>query len=193
MDDAVSQFLSLLGWNHARTGAKGKPCAPAFDVLGMTLDLSKVQQGLVTLKNKPGRAEKILDKFAKVNSSEAITRHLLNFAVGFFLGRSLKHLCYDLLEFLECRGEVAFGKLQDIADRTCAILNNTPPGVLSCLFVPEPILVWTDGFQEDGVAGIGACIWDPLVKVGRSSWISFLCGHWTLGGPTSITVTRSLS
>ncbi|CAE7658599.1 unnamed protein product, partial [Symbiodinium microadriaticum] len=51
MDEAVSQFLSLLGWDHARTGAKGKPCAPAFDVLGMTLDLSKV------------------------NSPEAITRH----------------------------------------------------------------------------------------------------------------------
>ncbi|CAE7522105.1 unnamed protein product, partial [Symbiodinium necroappetens] len=174
MDEAVSQFLSLLGWDHARTGAKGKPCAPAFDVLGMTLDLSKVQQGLVTLKNKPGRAEKILDEFAKVNSPEAITRHqvqvlhgLLNFAAGFFSGRSLKHLCYDLLEFLEWRGEVAFDRLQGLAERTRAILNNTPPRVLSCLFVPEPILVWTDGSWEDGVAGIGACIWDPLVKVGR--------------------------
>ena len=174
MDEAVSQFLSLLGWDHARTGAKGKPCAPAFDVLGMTLDLSKVHQGLVTLKNKPGRAEKILDEFAKVNSPEAITRHqvqvlhgLLNFAAGFFSGRSLKHLCYDLLEFLEWRGEVAFDRLQDLADRTRAILNNTPPRVLSCMFVPEPILVWTDGSWEDGVAGIGACIWDPLVKVGK--------------------------
>ena len=37
MNEAVSQFLSLLGWDHTRTGAKGKPCASALDVLDMML------------------------------------------------------------------------------------------------------------------------------------------------------------
>jgi len=51
-DALVSDFLDLLGWRHDRTGPKGKPFAPSFDVLGMTLDLTNLKQaGVVTLKN----------------------------------------------------------------------------------------------------------------------------------------------
>ena len=39
-DLLVSDFLDLLGWRHDRTGPKGKPFAPAFDVLGLTINLS---------------------------------------------------------------------------------------------------------------------------------------------------------
>ncbi|CAE7245192.1 unnamed protein product, partial [Symbiodinium sp. CCMP2456] len=173
-DDMVSQFLSMLGWDHAKTGQKGKPCASSFDVLGMTLDLSQVRQGLVTLRNKPGRAEKILEAFEEVDAPEAITRHqiqvlhgLLNFAAGFLAGRSLKHVCYDLLELLEWRGTLAFAKLKELARRTREILEGSPPRLLSCLFAPDPILIWTDGSWESGVAGIGACVWDPLSSAGR--------------------------
>ncbi|CAE7326327.1 unnamed protein product, partial [Symbiodinium sp. CCMP2456] len=173
-DEAVSQFLSMLGWDHAKTGQKGKPCASSFDVLGMTLDLSQVRQGLVTLRNKPGRAEKMLEAFEEVDVPEAITRHqiqvlhgLLNFAAGFLAGRSLKHVCYDLLELLEWRGNLAFARLKELARRTREILEGSPPRLLSCLFAPEPILIWTDGSWECGVAGIGACVWDPLAQAGQ--------------------------
>ncbi|CAE7695441.1 unnamed protein product [Symbiodinium sp. CCMP2456] len=133
-----------------------------------------VRQGLVTLRNKPGRAEKILEAFEEVDAPEAITRHqiqvlhgLLNFAAGFLAGRSLKHVCYDLLELLEWRGTLAFAKLKELARRTREILEGSPPRLLSCLFAPEPILIWTDGSWESGVAGIGACVWDPLASAGQ--------------------------
>ena len=34
-DATVSAFLDALGWQHAKTGAKGRPFAHEFDVLGM--------------------------------------------------------------------------------------------------------------------------------------------------------------
>ncbi|CAE7784909.1 unnamed protein product [Symbiodinium sp. CCMP2592] len=178
-DECISQFFTMLGWSHAVTGEKGKPCSSSFDVLGLTLDLSQLQKGLVVLRNKPGRVEKILSEFDKVSEPEAITRHqiqvlhgLLNFAAGFYSGRVLKHLCYDLLEFLEWRGPVAFQRLQKLSTRVKHVLESMPPRVLSCNFAAcESILVWTDGSWESGHAGIGACIWDPLKQ----------CGH-VLGG-----------
>ncbi|CAE7578571.1 unnamed protein product [Symbiodinium sp. CCMP2592] len=177
-DECISQFFTMLGWSHAVTGEKGKPCSSSFDVLGLTLDLSQLQKGLVVLRNKPGRVEKILSEFDKVSEPEAITRHqiqvlhgLLNFAAGFYSGRVLKHLCYDLLEFLEWRGPVAFQRLQKLSARVKHVLESMPPRVLSCNFACESILVWTDGSWESGHAGIGACIWDPLKQ----------CGH-VLGG-----------
>ncbi|CAE7362763.1 exgA [Symbiodinium sp. KB8] len=51
-DADVSEFLSILGWSHAITGKKGQPFMPKFDVLGMTLDVSMLHQGTVTLANK---------------------------------------------------------------------------------------------------------------------------------------------
>lgn len=52
-DALVSDFLDLLGWRHDRTGPKGKPFSPSFDVLGMTLHLAGLRQaGSVTLKGR---------------------------------------------------------------------------------------------------------------------------------------------
>ena len=52
-DATVSAFLDASGWQHAKTGAKGRPFSHEFDVLGMCLNLedSDVSQGQVTLSN----------------------------------------------------------------------------------------------------------------------------------------------
>ena len=60
-DECVSSFLDALGWLHAKTGTKGQPFAPGFTVLGMCLDLGQVELGHVTLSNKQGRIERIID------------------------------------------------------------------------------------------------------------------------------------
>eukprot|EP00439_Symbiodinium_sp_Y106_P000856 s11707_g1.t1 len=38
-DNTVSAFLDALGWQHAKTGAKGRPFAHEFDVLGVCLNV----------------------------------------------------------------------------------------------------------------------------------------------------------
>ena len=58
----MSAFLDALGWQHAKTGAKGRPFSHEFDVLGMCLNLEDVCQGQVTLSNKQGRIERIVDR-----------------------------------------------------------------------------------------------------------------------------------
>ena len=112
-DAVVSDFLDLLGWRHDRTGPKGKPFSPSCDVLGMTLDLAGLRQaGSVTLKNKEGRVDKISSKILHVQQSgnmslaEAQEIHgLLNFATGYFAGRSLKYSCFKFF-FFDRRGQI---------------------------------------------------------------------------------------
>lgn len=51
----MAEILDVLGWKSARSGSKAHPFASAFDVLGVSIDLSKLYEGIVTLKNKQSR------------------------------------------------------------------------------------------------------------------------------------------
>ena len=61
VDSLVSEFMSLLGWDHNLTGEKGQPFRDTFDVLGVNLNLKHLQEGTIELKNKEARIEKILE------------------------------------------------------------------------------------------------------------------------------------
>ena len=99
IDMLVSDFLDLLGWRHDRMGPTGKPFGSAFDVLGLTLDLTGLRNDRsVILRNKEGTVEKIASKIVKVKDSGVMSlsdsqeiHGLLNFATGYFAGRSLKY------------------------------------------------------------------------------------------------------
>ena len=58
-DAAASQLLDLLGWRHAKTGAKALPFKPSFQVLGCSLNLEEICKGAILLENKPGRIDRI--------------------------------------------------------------------------------------------------------------------------------------
>ena len=66
-------FWIILGWKHARTGPKGLPFAPRFNVLGCALDLSQIPQGIVVTENKPGRLDRIKQHLAEIKQSGRIT------------------------------------------------------------------------------------------------------------------------
>ena len=59
-DEAASQLLDLLGWQHAKTGSKAAPFQQRFDVLGCALDLSETASSTLTLENKPGRDDRLV-------------------------------------------------------------------------------------------------------------------------------------
>ena len=173
-DADVSEFLSILGWSHAVTGKKGQPFMPKFDVLGMTLDVSALHQGNVTLANKVGRTERILQQLKEVQEGSGPFRHslqvltgLLNFASGFYAGRELRHVCREFNQMLnQDRGSLE-ARLDELVTQTKECLKATPPRVLSCNAVRAPILVWTDGAWEANVATIGAVIYDTSTKAAR--------------------------
>ena len=174
LDGLVSEFLDCLGFGHAKTGSKGLPFQPAFNVLGINIDLGRVSEGIVTLKNKPGRIDRICREFDKAVSDEALTLHhsqvlhgLLNFAGGFYSGRGVRHLGSELLDLRRLSAAHDFVKLRDLAEKAREVLHGTPPRELRCDFVREPICVWTDGSWEDGNSGIGAVVYDCLKHEGR--------------------------
>ena len=174
LDGLVSEFLDCLGFGHAKTGSKGLPFQPAFNVLGINIDLGRVAEGIVTLKNKPGRIDRICREFDKAVADEALTLHhsqvlhgLLNFAGGFYSGRGVRHLGSELLDLRRLSAAHDFVKLRDLAEKAREVLHGTPPRELRCDFVREPICAWTDGSWEDGHSGIGAVVYDCLKHEGR--------------------------
>ncbi|CAE7217520.1 unnamed protein product [Symbiodinium sp. CCMP2456] len=109
-DESASALLDLLGWAHAKTGAKGRPFAEQFEVLGMSLNLESVSQGEVSLSNKQGRIERIIDRLQEISLKGEIKRHdaqvlqgLLQYASGFYAGRSLKHASHILARVVGTR------------------------------------------------------------------------------------------
>ena len=166
-DTLVSDFLDLLGWRHDRTGPKGKPFAPSFDVLGMTLDLASLKQsGFVTLKNKEGRVDKISSKVLRVQQScsmslaEAQEIHgLLNFATGYFAGGSLKYSCFKIFSLVD-KGKFQSRQLKAWCEEVLVLLKSVRPRTIPMNLNTKTALVFTDGSWESGVGGLGAVLLD---------------------------------
>ena len=161
-DDTVSAFLDALGWQHAKTGAKGRPFSHEFDVLGMCLNLEDVCQGQVTLSNKQGRIERIVDRLQEVSLRGVIRRQeaqvlqgLLQYASGFYAGRALKHASHVLARVV---GGLRFSSsdLSDFCQHTVELLRSEHPRILRCTMIPDIVHLWTDGAWED--AFLHACV-----------------------------------
>ena len=173
VDRVVSDFLGLLGWDHATSGSKGLAFDKVFTVLGMQLDLSQLTSQTVVLSNKPGRTDRIVQKLQEVAQAGSIHKHeaqvlrgLLQFASGFYAGRGLKQTCCWL-------GEVVRGRTftpEEVRQRCTQaqkVLASASPRFLR-VGPSEPLLhLYTDGSWERGVAGIGAVLLDVATGTGR--------------------------
>ena len=186
-DECVSSFLDALGWLHAKTGTKGQPFAPGFTVLGMCLDLGQVELGHVTLSNKQGRIERIIDRLQEISTKGEITRHeaqvlqgLLQYASGFFAGRSLRHACHILARIVAGL-HFSSGDLSSFCRHTVGLLRLENPRILSSGMIKDVLHLWTDGSWEAGAAGIGLAAHDCFSGAG---WVyegfvpSDLLEHW---------------
>ena len=66
-------------------------------------NLLSIWEGKITISNKVGRVDKVLDRLRATKSQGRLSRHegqvlvgLLRFAGGFFGGRQLRYVCNDL-------------------------------------------------------------------------------------------------
>ncbi|CAE7839764.1 unnamed protein product, partial [Symbiodinium necroappetens] len=171
-DAVVSAFLDELGWLHAKTGAKGKPFAEEFDVLGMSLQLSSFGQGKVVLANKQGRIERIIERMQEIAAKGEIRRHeaqvlqgLLQYASGFYSGRALKHASHVLAKI---SSGLHFGPkdLSDFCLHTVSLLRDESPRILSSSMITDVVHLWTDGAWESGIAGVGVAVHDCFAGTG---------------------------
>ncbi|CAE7290582.1 unnamed protein product [Symbiodinium sp. CCMP2592] len=155
LDGLTSEFLELLGWRFAQTGIKGQPYEETFTVLGMQLDVSRLHEGVAVLANKEGRVKRIAEMLGNIFDRGTLGRHeaqvllgLLNYASGFFAGRSLKPACHFLLSLVRGKRPTA-AEIQRFCKTTQAVLSTTPPRILRIFDPRPPIHVWTDGAWED--------------------------------------------
>ena len=171
VDLTVSALLNLLGWDHAATGegSKGKPFSLSFQVLGMLLDLSGLSEGEVRLANKEGRVERLVERIQAMGLSAGGTRHerqelhgLMNFACGFFAGRSLRMACHLIFQLSSDASPGSAFHPKTWAARTLALLGSPRPRTIQLGESTAPFLIFTDGAWEAGRAGIGAYTLDLL-------------------------------
>ena len=174
-DQSASELLDLLGWKHARTGPKGKAFNSAFTVLGCNLDLSEVAKGAITMENKPGRIDRLLEHLKRVEAANRISLHeaqilhgLLRYACGFFAGRHLFQVCAEVMALGSGHSKGSRRNLKDFCQYAAQALSSCKPRRLVANSERRPVLVFTDGSWEDGHAGLGAAIVDTA---DGSSWV----------------------
>ena len=183
---AVSAVLGMLGWEHAKEGDKAQNFAVAFDLLGVNFNLNLTPSGLLQVTNKVTRLEKLckmLDDIAsegEISSSKASElQGLLNFAVGFFAGKSLKHLVSAFSPFADQQNQAKSCELKDLCEYAKFMLKTLKPRQHSTRGVQNPILTFTDGAWEQGIASAGVVLIDGSKRMGYSIEVpQQLVDHW---------------
>ena len=167
LSSAVSAVLDILGWTHAKEGDKTFPFSSVFDVLGVTVDLKPIPEGAFVISNKPSRIEKLGKMIATIRSQGFITyaqaselQGLLNFAVGYFSGKSLKHLVSAFVPMVGERTPSGAQLLKSLCDYSQFMINNLPPRRHEVHGNTKPVIIFTDGAWEQGRASAGAVVVD---------------------------------
>ena len=166
-DECASELLDLLGWRHAKTGPKGLPFQPKFQVLGCCLDLSRVGEGVLVLENKPGRVERVMDNLKQFRDARSMSLHeaqvlhgLLRYACGFFAGKHLHQVCAETMAIGHSGSRKSGDEIVEYCNYALSVLESSVPRLLRVMQELRPILVFTDGAWENGSAGIGAVVVD---------------------------------
>ena len=167
LSSAVSAVLDILGWTHAKEGDKTFPFASTFDVLGVNFDLRPISDGAFVIANKPSRIEKLGKMIATIRTQGFITyaqaselQGLLNFAVGYFSGKSLKHVVSAFVPMVGDRSPSGVKLLKSLCDYSLFMISNLPPRRHEIQGNTNPILIFTDGAWEQDQASAGAVVVD---------------------------------
>ena len=183
---AFSAVLDMLGWGHAKEGDKALNFAGAFDLLGVNFNLALTPKGILQVTNKTTRIEKLCALLDKVKSEGEITaaqaselQGLLNFAIGFFSGKALKHLAAAFMPYADRVSLSKSGELQDLCAYAKSMLTSLGPRTHSTTGERRPILLFTDGAWEDGQASAGAILVDGDFRIGCTITVpDVLVAHW---------------
>ena len=184
---AFSAILDMLGWQHAKEGGKALNFSEAFDLLGVTFNLTQVPKGILKITNKVSRISKlcgILDSIAsagELSSSRASElQGLLNFAVGFFSGKSLKHLVAAFMPHADKPAKMVSEQLGHLCSYAKTMLQSLGPRVHTALGEKRPVLFFTDAAWEDKKATAGAVVIDGTFRACAAVVVpDALVEHWT--------------
>ena len=172
-DNSASQLLDLLGWKHAKTGTKGCPFQPCFQVLGCSLNLGDICQGAITLENKPGRIDRLVALLRQIQKEGTLSRHqgqilhgLMRYACGFFSGKYLHQACAEAMALSSSSVPKGAGQVASFCEYAIRMLQTASPRRIDAAQEVRPVLIFTDGCWEAEHAGIGAVILDMATGEG---------------------------
>ena len=183
---AVSALLDLLGWEHAKEGDKALNFAASFDLLGVTFNLKDMHLGTLVIMNKKSRIDKLcsmleqIEKEGNINAARASElQGLLNFAVSFYLGRSMKHLVSAFMPLVDKPRGGSSAELVSLCSYARAMLQQQTPRTHSILTCGNPVAIFTDGAWEDGKASAGAVLIDGQLRLAFKIVVpQLLVDHW---------------
>ena len=167
-DGMLSKFLSVLGWHHATTGQKGLSFAEAFDVLGATVDLKDLSNGVLEVRNKTGRLERIM---RLVNESKRFfppKRHdmqviagLLQYAAGNALGVTLRLCSRACSSMAAGKRTPTSDDFERLCDWMCNIIGLVRPRIIKVGLKTRPIIVFKDASWDGSIARWDFVVADP--------------------------------
>ena len=186
LSSAISAVIDILGWSYAKEGDKAFPFAAEFDVLGVTFNLDGISGGALIISNKHSRIEKLLKMIDDISRRGFISyaqacelQGLLNFAVGYFSGRSLKHLVSAFVPLTGERFPSSRNTLTSLCAYAKAMVSTLPSRKHDVNGTETPVIIFTDGAWEQEQASAGAVIIDG---VSRKAYVvsvpDSLVSHW---------------
>ena len=169
---AAELFLRLLGWQFAVDGAKSEPFAASFVALGVVFDISRLDEGLAVVMNKPTRIEALCQDIQNLTERGKLTkgareslRGRLQFLERHVFGRLgkflINELCGDPSLYHGNRDSIH----QETAQKVLAWLTNIKPRELRPSGSKVPVVIFTDGAEGDvqgTTASCGALCIDPV-------------------------------
>ena len=191
---AVEAVLDELGWQYAKEGVKALAFDAAFDALGVTFRLDKLQLGELAVQNKLGRIDKIcnmLDAIAsrgRISGAEASeVQGLLNFASSYFVTRSLRHLVSAFHPMADSGRSAA--ELKQLCLYTISVLRALGPRTHKLTDEKRVVTIFTDAAWENGKASAGLVICDEVHNLRHCREIvvpQCLVEHWQGEGSEQI-------
>ena len=167
-DGMFSKFLSILGWHHATTGKKGLSFSEVFDVLGATVDLKNISTGVLEVRNKEGRLERIVRLIHESKSSFPPRRHnmqviagLLQYATGNSLGVTLRLCSRACSSMAAGKRPPSSDDYKRLCDWMCRIISSVQPRIIKVALKVKPIVVFKDASWDGEIARWGFVVADP--------------------------------
>ena len=165
----LESVFELLGWEVSMSEKKRLLPAETFNSLGVNVDFSESQSGMVILRNKEGRLEGILDMVkellerGRMGFKEALSlKGKLQFAEGQLFFRVAASVCRLLAAWASIGAERKLTlEMKAGLNALDQIMSSAGPRLVEPISAMPPIIIFTDGACEATGSSIGGIIFIP--------------------------------
>ena len=164
--DTMVSLCNLLGFRFS--GEKLSAFRPSATMLGVEVDCSRFEEGLVLVRNKPGRAEELVNALEGVLEAGFISRRRylslmgrLHYTDSHILGKSGRLFMADIRSWAKAQMSSDM-RLDDTVRRSLSLfierLRGGVPRQVPCGVADHVVHVFTDGASEGDQHTIGGVI-----------------------------------